>query len=185
MASEQEQPDARAEAAAFFRAEYRGLHAAAGYIGATTQEAHDAVMAVMPDMIKNWEHINSPRAYARRAVLNKFIQGRERERRRLRRLIEQRNVSNSASAEEVGLADWEGRQWVMQKLRSLPPRQREVLALIVDGLSPAEASQVLGRNGDAVRQSLREARRRLVRELEAEGFTTNERSTRAMGKEAP
>lgn len=186
MVAEPEQPDAQTEAEDFFRAEYHGLHALAGYLGATNQEAHDAVMTAMSDLIRRWSEVDSPRAYARLCVMHAFIQGRQRERRRLERLIERRAVSDSTSADDVGLADWEGRQWVLQKLRALPPRQREVLALVVDGMSPAEAALVLGRSGAAVRQSLLEARLRLSKELREEGLIPPRTSFEStMRKEAP
>ena len=50
-------------------------------------------------------------------------------------------------------------QQVIAVLRALPPRQRQVLALTIDGWSPAEISELLGIGPAAVRSNLMKARR--------------------------
>jgi RNA polymerase sigma-70 factor (ECF subfamily) len=64
---------------------------------------------------------------------------------------------------------WEDGQWVIQLLESLPPKQAEVMVLVVDGLAPVDIAGLLGRTPEAVRQNLMEARKRLKRALELEG----------------
>ena len=56
---------------------------------------------------------------------------------------------------------WEDSQWVRELLNSLPPRQQEVMALIIDEFRPAEIAALLGKDAAAVRQNLLAARRRL------------------------
>lgn len=56
----------------------------------------------------------------------------------------------------------------MQMLRSLPPGQRNVVAFIVDGFTPTEIAALLGRSPAAIRQSLHDARLRLVEGLKRE-----------------
>jgi DNA-directed RNA polymerase specialized sigma24 family protein len=56
---------------------------------------------------------------------------------------------------------WEDQEWVVQVLSSLPAGQRAVMALVVDGFTPAEIAVRLGRSPAAVRQCLMAARRRL------------------------
>lgn len=53
----------------------------------------------------------------------------------------------------------------MQILSSLPPAQREVLALVVDGFTPVEIARMLGGTAVAVRQNLRAARVKLTMTL--------------------
>lgn len=168
-AEDEDAPAAAARSlAGFLRTSYRDLVRRVRYLGATEQEAHDAVCAALEDVVRNWTSIRSPVVYARRAVVSEFIQVRQRERRRLIRLVEGgEGITPAAGAE---LSEWEGREWVMQKIRSLPPRQRDAMACLVDGLSSAEAADVLGQTPAAVRQNWTSARQRLRRDLEAEGI---------------
>ena len=53
----------------------------------------------------------------------------------------------------------------MQLLESLPPAQREVLACMIDMLTPQEIAQLLGKTEAAVRQNLCAARKSLLRYL--------------------
>lgn len=55
---------------------------------------------------------------------------------------------------------WEGWQ-VTEVLRALPARQRKVLALTIDGWTPAEMAGLLGLDPSAVRSSLMTAAKRL------------------------
>jgi RNA polymerase sigma-70 factor (ECF subfamily) len=54
---------------------------------------------------------------------------------------------------------WEQKQQVIGVLRALPPRQCQVLALTLDGWSPAEIAGLLGIAPSAVRANLMKARR--------------------------
>ena len=47
----------------------------------------------------------------------------------------------------------------MQVLRALPPRQRQVFALTIEGWTPTEIADMLGIDPAAVRASLKKARR--------------------------
>jgi len=153
-----------AEAEAFYRTEYRPLLATAMYVGATRDEAEDAAESVILEMLNRWGKISDPRAYARKAVVSNFIKQKTRPRRLIRRLVafgEWTNGLDHDLRQEAQLTVWEDRQWVLQLLDSLPPRQREAMKLIVDEFSPAEVAILLGRNPDAIRQNLKEARRKL------------------------
>lgn len=54
---------------------------------------------------------------------------------------------------------WLQAQQVITVLRALPPRQRQVLALTIDGWPPAEIAELLGIDPAAVRSNLMKARR--------------------------
>lgn len=171
MVNDDALPEPRADFDSFFRESYTGLYAFACYLGASQQEAHDVLAAAMSDVFRCWADIDNPGAYARKAVISNFLKGRERERRRLQRV--ERHVGRDDARDDAAedrLARWEGEEWVMQQIRTLPPRQREAMALIVDGLSPTEAAKLLGRTPEAVRQNLLAARRQLESTLTAEGF---------------
>lgn len=147
---------------AFFRAEYRKLMATAMSVGATFEEADEAAAAAMEEVLRRWDQIDAPLAYGKRAVLSSFFKEKERGLDRIRQRLQQGCEARRDGAADAGLSVWEDGQWVMQILSSLPPAQREVLALVVDGFTPAEIAQLLGKTADAVRQNLCAARARLT-----------------------
>ena len=158
-------PQRRKDAAAeFFEGFYLQLLALAMYTGATKEEAEDAIESVMIDMLDRWETIRTPRAYARRAVAREVIRQRTLAR-RFDPLSEEDGEypggRDRDRAQEEQLTVWEGIQWVRELLNSLPPRQQEVMALMVDEFTPAEIAVLLGRDHAAVRQNLMAARQRL------------------------
>lgn len=152
-------PGAPAGFEEFWHAAYRKLLAAAMYAGAAEDVADDAVSAAMEDVLRRWDKIDDPLAWARRAVVNHFKRDEMRSRRMVGRVIERGGVTGEY--QDPGLTLWENSQWVGQLLASLPLAQREVMALIVDEFGPAEVARLLGKNPAAVRQSLCAARRRL------------------------
>lgn len=154
----------RAAADKFFRMHYTQLLALAMYMGATREEADDAIESAMIYMLNKWDKIRKPYAYARKAVVHELIKQRTRSR-RFAPLPDEGDDQLGARDHDLGqderLTVWEDRQWVMGLLNSLPPRQQEVMALIVDEFRPVEIATLLGRDPDAVRQNLMAARRRL------------------------
>jgi len=131
-------------------------------VGATFEEADEAAAAAMEEVLRRWDQIDAPLAYGKRAVLNSFFKEKERGLDRIRQRLQQGCEARRDGAAGAGLSVWEDAQWVMQILSSLPPAQREVLALVVDGFTPAEIAQLLGKTADAVRQNLCAARARLT-----------------------
>lgn len=145
----------------FFHDHYRELVRAAMYMGASRDEADEAAATTMQEVLRRWRRIDDPLAYARRAVVSNFLKEKTRGLGRLRRRMVERAAYTPAGREDQDLNAWEGRQWVMQKLQSLPASQREVMARIVDGYSPVEIATLLGKTPEAVRQCLCAARERL------------------------
>lgn len=139
----------RAAAAEFFERHYLKLLAFSMYMGATREEAEDAVESVMIGMLDRWKKIGNPLAYARRAVAREVLRQRTRSQPLGRR--------DRGAAQEERPTVWEDTQWVRGLLNSLPPRQQEVMALIMDEFSPAEMAVMLGRDPAAIRQSLKAA----------------------------
>jgi len=64
-------------------------------------------------------------------------------------------------------AVWEEQHAIIRLLAQLPPRQRQVLAWTYDGFTPEEIARELQISGEAVRQNLLRARRKLAAILEA------------------
>src|SRR4029077_13926649 len=65
----------------FFRESYRQLLTFAMYLGATREEADDAVESVMIDMLARWGMTRDPLAYARARISHDLIKQRTRARR--------------------------------------------------------------------------------------------------------
>jgi RNA polymerase sigma factor (sigma-70 family) len=138
--------------------------------GATSEEAKDAVSETIADMLPIWPIPGSPLRYARKAVVNNFIQEKTRGPSRVsKRLIERGHVPRHEGADDQRLTAWEDRQWVASILSPLPPAQREVMGYIADGLSREEIAEALGKSRDAVRRNLCDARAHLARLLNPDG----------------
>ena len=143
----------------FFRGAYRKLIALVMYLGATKEEAEDAVAASMAEVLRRWEEIGDPLAYARTATRSNFIKEKTRPARLISRLIERGEVS--CGYQDAGLTVWEDGQWVKQLLDSLPPAQREAITGFMDEYNHVEVARLLGKDPAAVRQNFRAARQRL------------------------
>lgn len=149
----------------FFQKAYRAVMQTVLYAGATYHEAEEAAAAGLEEVFRRWDQVRSPLAYARRAALTSFLKEKERGPGRVRHRMAGHVEARQEGAQDAGLTIWEDRQWVRQVLSSLPPAQREVMAFITDGFTPAEIATMLGKTPQAVRQNLHAARTRLTLEL--------------------
>jgi RNA polymerase sigma factor (sigma-70 family) len=145
-----------------FRDAYRGLLRDAIFAGGNLHEAEDAVSAALEEVLRRWDRIDDPRAYARRATISILIKNKQRGQQRVRDRMIQRGAYLTEHDLDPGLTVWEEQEWVMQLLESLPPAQREVLACLVDMFPRKEIAELLGKTDAAVRQNLCAARTSLV-----------------------
>jgi RNA polymerase sigma factor (sigma-70 family) len=152
-----------------FRDAYQALLRDAIFAGGDLHEAEDAVSAALEEVLRRWDRIDNPRAYARRATISLLIKNKERGQQRIRDRIVQRGEYPTEHDLDPGLTVWEEQEWVMQLLESLPAAQREVLACMVDMFPRKEIAQLLGKTDAAVRQNLCAARKSLVSHLAATG----------------
>lgn len=158
-------PAAQAHVGAFedlFRDAYRPLLRDAIFAGGNPHEAEDAVSAALEEVLRRWDGIENPRAYARRATISNLIKNRQRGQQRIRARMIQRGDYQLERDLDPGLTVWEEQEWVMQLLESLPSAQREVLACMVDMFPRKEIAQLLGKTDAAVRQNLCAARKSLM-----------------------
>jgi len=165
-------PSASAHAGAFeslFRDAYQGLLRDAIFAGGNPHEAEDAVSAALEEVLRRWDRIENPRAYARKATISNLIKNKQRGQRRIRDRMIQRGDYQPEQDLDPALTVWEEQEWVMQLLESLPAAQREVLACMVDMFPRKEIAQLLGKTDTAVRQNLCAARKSLVSYLAAAG----------------
>src|SRR5215475_7727609 len=153
-----------AEFEEFYRTEFGRLVAFLLYHGASLAQAADVAQDAMAQAFRSWPRIESPRAWVRTVAGRMFA----------RRLA----AVEETPAEDVPeptpplrspspTEEWEQRHEILRLLRSLPARQRQVMAWTLDDYTPTEIAEILGMEPAAVRQNLRRARTRLAAHLTA------------------
>jgi RNA polymerase sigma-70 factor (ECF subfamily) len=154
-----EAPGREREFARFYREHFRRVTAYLTALGATVDQAADAAQDAMITVYEHWADITSPRAYLYKAAHRAFI----RDARAAARL-----PASLDSPELAGLQDPrepDGLEMVLQTeraiqlLRTLPPLQRQVLALTYDDWTPAQIAELLAIHPATIRSTLRHARR--------------------------
>ena len=139
-------------------------------LGVGFHDAQDLAAETIGRMCERWESIESPRAWARATAFRLAVD-------RFRKLRSERDHLHSelaaqahtvARAEELYMLKEEHRT-VIDHIRRLPPRQRNVLALHLDGFTNKEIAAMLAVNARTIASNLRHAKHRLRLNLEAEG----------------
>jgi RNA polymerase sigma factor (sigma-70 family) len=153
----------RPEFERFFRANYRRLLLIVVVLAnGQVPEAEDALQGALIAADRRWDSISYPQAWICRVAYHNLLRARQAQQR-------ETPVSFEAGSGEpspvTGQEIWEQQEWVTEILKLLSPAEREVMALILDGLPPAEIGRLLGKTSPAVRQNLRAARRRLKEHL--------------------
>jgi RNA polymerase sigma-70 factor (ECF subfamily) len=162
------------EFAALFREKFRKLAGVAlSLTGVTLQEAEDAAETALQQACERWPTLTNPGAWVYKATISNVMKIKRKQAREARAVRSaQPDDCQPAAREDPGLMEVEYRQWVMSVLDSLPPAQREAVALcLIDELSPAEAGELLGKSGAALRQALHAGREALKRHLAGEPAT--------------
>ena len=144
------------EFARFYRSHISRLAAYLVYQGASAHLAADIAQDAMIAAYRRWPEIKSPRSYAWTVAYRAFI----------RYALNDPEQPAGEVPEPTPLLPrpGEAEAWLQEHhitdvLRALPPRQRQVLALTVDGWTPAEIAELLGLAATAVRSNLKKARR--------------------------
>ena len=164
--------DAGSLTAALYRSYYGPLVRWARVSGADRAMAEDAVQAAFVTVHRRLDRrheIKNERAYLHAVVRNEVASMKSRWR--------------ETPAPEEWLIAWAGAEPstrekmpegspAYEALRSLPPRQREVLALTVDGYRSSEIAKILGMRDATVRVHLHQARKRAQASLAAEEYRT-------------
>jgi RNA polymerase sigma factor (sigma-70 family) len=158
-------PDAAtvAEFTAFYRAQTSALVRFLVWMGAQLPDATDLAQDTMIAAFNSWQTIEHPMAWIRRVASRKFG----------RRLAGTKEPVDQVDGRPLlparsDLTDWEQHHEIRRLLALLPPRQRQVMAWTYDGYQPHEIATELGITAEAVRSSLRLARRTLAQQLPAE-----------------
>jgi RNA polymerase sigma factor (sigma-70 family) len=150
-----------AEFIEFFRAEHKKLVRFAIAIGAGGDEAAEIAQVTFVKAFEGWNAIRAPRAWIRRVAVNELTAARQAAKRETPQATLPDMPVPVSTALAVELTD-EARQ-VLAALQALPPRQRQVMAWIIDGFGPAEIARELGVSPESVRQSYAKARKNLGR----------------------
>ncbi len=168
-AAGQEETDSKREFASFYHEHFPRLAAYLLYQGAPVHLAADLAQDAMATAWRRWAEITSPRAYTYRVAGRAYT----------RRALEEPELLTGEVPEPSAVLPrpleteaWLQQQQILRVLRALPPRQRQVLALTVDGWTPAEIAEMLGIEPDAVRASLMKARRCAAEEHRRDGEET-------------
>ena len=149
-------PGGEHEFARFYRDHIHRLAAYLMYQGAAADLAADIAQDVMTNAYRRWAEIKFPRAYTWKAAYRAFI----------RHVVNDEEQPAGEVPEPTPLLPrpgeaeaWLQEQHIILVLRALPPRQRQILALTIDGWTPAEIAELLSLDPAAVRSNLKKARR--------------------------
>lgn len=143
----------------FYRAYFARLTGYLVYQGARVDIACELVQDTMFKAYEKWHRIRSPKSWAYKVAYQAFVRYATR--------VEEDPVEEvpepSAVLHRPGEAEaWLQEQEIVRALGALPARQRQVLALRLDGWEPAEIAELIGIEGAAVRSSLLKARRSIA-----------------------
>jgi len=144
----------------FFHADFPAVVALLLAAGFGRDDALDAAADAMTQAYEKWSTITSPGRWVRKTAIRIAIAMAARQREATRRAIRGGWLART-SQEDDRLAAVEHRQPLLQILDQLPPQQRMMTALRVDGYEPAEIAELLGTSPETVRSHLRHARRRI------------------------
>ncbi|MFB9185925.1 sigma-70 family RNA polymerase sigma factor [Dactylosporangium sucinum] len=148
----------------FYRTQFGPVVAFLIRFGADPAEAEDAVQSAMMSLLLHPRRIDKPAAWIRVVARNNWLRAM-----RLRAAAVPAGVSHERlepPPDHAGPAGDPARHHAEQDvarraIRSLPPSQREILALVFDGYRPLEIARIIGKRPEAVRSNLALARRSL------------------------
>lgn len=119
------------------------------------QDAEEAADDAMMAVFNNWGEIENPIAFlytvAQRRGSDAARKALAREKSEAKAMRDSQLLAETP--EEIGLT-----QDILNALKSLPPRQREVIAMRMDGYTMPEMAEWLGITEAGVRSTLRKAR---------------------------
>lgn len=156
-------PMTREQLEAFYTTEYPKLVKILVFLDATIEEAEDAAQKAMTDFAKRskaGQAPDHPASYVRTAAVRFFIKERQRERERLQREVRGGHLVLEAHLDDR-LATLEDEQYIERLLECLTWTQRQVMRLVMDGLSTREIAKELGKSDETIRQHLKNGRDRL------------------------
>jgi RNA polymerase sigma factor (sigma-70 family) len=149
-----------AEFSTFYREQTPGLVTFLRWHGAPLTEAADLAQDAMIKAFLRWGTLTTPKAWIRTVASRELIRRRVTVREDPVLMVPE--PVPSLMRPDADLAAFEERHQVLRFLALLPSRQRQVLAWTFDGYEPTEIAAELGITPEAVRASLKKARRALA-----------------------
>jgi len=138
----------------FYRAESQQLVRFLMHVGATNEDAYDAAQEAFIAAWKNWDDIESPRAWIRTVAYRALS-------RRLRIVEKEESASDyDAVIQDVAEQSFHSQE-VVRLIEALPRNQRATLALLAAEFSVREISEILGISPATVRVHIHRGRARL------------------------
>lgn len=156
---------------AFYMAEVPRLVSMLVALGASLDQAADLAQETMIITFRRWAEVRNPHAWVREVATHELYAHWRRSLRDSRNtdiLDEEVHEGQLLLRSPSPIEEWITRYAVLDALARLPPRQREVMVLSLEGHNPAEIADILGIDPQAVRASLLKARRKLKGYLSGE-----------------
>ncbi|WP_082403487.1 RNA polymerase sigma factor [Saccharothrix sp. NRRL B-16348] len=155
-----------AEFTAFYRAWTKPLVGFLVLQGASVVLAADLAQDAMAAIYRRWSEVEHPRAWvfktASRALIRAVTTVRETP------TAEPSEPSPLLRRPVTDIEKWEQQHEIVELVRRLPPRQRQVMAWTLYGHTPKEIAEQLGLSSEAVRSNLHHARTTLSTHLARE-----------------
>ena len=146
--------------AAFYMAEYPKLVKLLVLLGATIDEAEDAAQKAMADLFRSEAAPASAGGWVQRAAFRFFIKERQRNRKRMPLELQGGHLVIGTYIDDQ-LTRWEDLEDIEVVLNCLTHTQRQVIQLVMEGLSTPEIAEKLRKNDATIRQHLKKSRDRL------------------------
>lgn len=148
---------------AFFKGNYAFVLKFLVLIGASWAEAEDAAQEAMLAVLQAWPKITNHRQWLLVAARRRLVRSQQRSRRQIPLIAEGGWLSEleGGPVPEAAVTEQAVDQDLLRLVADLPPRQRQIIALVADGYSQAEVAEALGLTPSAVRANLYKARRNL------------------------
>ncbi|MCH0573456.1 sigma-70 family RNA polymerase sigma factor [Streptomyces sp. MUM 136J] len=151
------------EFSAFYRENIRPLTGFLINHGVSVEVAADIAQEVMTDAYRNWGQITYPKPWvhkaASRALVRKVASVEE--------PVDDLPEPTSLVPRPDAIAEWEAQHDALPLLRSLPMKQRQVMAWTLAGFTPTDIADHLGLPAENVRANLKKARCTAVAYLKA------------------
>ncbi|MFE2545084.1 RNA polymerase sigma factor [Actinacidiphila glaucinigra] len=142
---------------AFYREAIKPLIAYLIVSGAPAPIAAEIAQECMIELFKRWADVDHPRAYVYVAAGRMW--GRKVAKVQMEAPVEKLPESTSLVPTVDALVAFESQHEMLQILKALPPRQRQVLFLTLQRFTPSEIAEQLGLDPGTVRAHLMRARR--------------------------
>ncbi|PBC92476.1 RNA polymerase sigma-70 factor (ECF subfamily) [Streptomyces sp. Ag82_O1-15] len=152
----------------FFREVFPSLMRHVIFLGASSEEAADAVQDALTDVLQHWRNVERPKAWCRIAAIHYYLRSDARLNDGVRKAQQDFRQRRSDDARSLG-SEYEEWDFVIDFVdRHLKGAQRLVMALHIDGYEPQEIARELNKDPQTVRSHLRHARNKLAAALESE-----------------